>query len=329
MAKSKTTKKSAGSKPATRGKSAPKQTATQQQYARFLAQAEKIPQNEIIPLRSDVNLLISNAQLGVASVLKQQARIKKELPKVSLQAIKSLTDMGSALSYAASQVQHFAAPPDDKQELLQQAHELRRILLASADSLAAAGVLPSSSVAEIHKGHGGIDTAQDCVDLAALFQQNARAVAGKTPVTTQQIQDADDVGTRLLGLLKPSGAKKPKAGGDPLAAAVDARDRLHTLFERTWEEQVWRSGAWLFGRAVDESVPPLQSRVVGKREKKGAAGNGQSGGKNAPGGSTTGSNTSGNPPSAPGQGQNQDQSQTSTSTSTSTSNSDQKQDDTA
>lgn len=46
---------------------------------------------------------------------------------------------------------------------------------------------------------------------------------------------------------------------------TQARDRLWTLFEWTWEARVWR--AWLLGRAVDEHVPPLQSRVVGKRAK--------------------------------------------------------------
>jgi len=39
--------------------------------------------------------------------------------------------------------------------------------------------------------------------------------------------------------------------------AMRARDRLWTLFARTWETHVWRAGAWLFGREVEHRIPLL------------------------------------------------------------------------
>ena len=95
---------------------------------------------------------------------------------------------------------------------------------------------------------------------------------GTTPVTAAQVKQAGEVGTRLLAVLRPVGAKR-KAVSPDLAAAVDVRDRLWTLFERTWEDEVWRGGAWLFKRDVDEKVPPLQSRVGKKRATKAPAAN--------------------------------------------------------
>lgn len=53
-----------------------------------------------------------------------------------------------------------------------------------------------------------------------------------------------------------------------LAAVSEARDRLWTLFERSWENDAWHAGAWIHGRAVDDHVSPLQSRAVRKRAPK-------------------------------------------------------------
>jgi len=172
-------------------------------------------------------------------------------------------DCGAQDTYAAGQVERFAATPSDVKVLLAQAHKLRALLLTSADVLVLAGILPAASVAKIRQGKGSIDTAGDCVALAALFTKHADAITGKVPVTASHLQAADAVGSRLLRVLHPSSAKRPT--DKELVAASDARDRLWTLFERTWEDHVWRAGAWLFGRDVDQFVPLLMSRVVGRR----------------------------------------------------------------
>ena len=75
------------------------------------------------------------------------------------------------------------------------------------------------------------------------------------------------MGSRLLAILKPASAGR-KQRSKEAADMADKRDRFWTLFETTWEDQVWRAGAWVFKRDVDEYVPPLHSRVVGKRAAK-------------------------------------------------------------
>ena len=240
---------------------------SQAEYERFLPHAQKIAATTVRRLRADVSLAITNANHGVEAVLTGSAIIETALPKVSLHAIKDLPNLGLAVAYAAGQVDRHVPPPTDTKAQLARATELRALLLDSADSLATAGVFSKEAVKKIHVGHGGIDTAGDCVALAALFQKNAHAVRGKTPVTAAQIREAAEVGSRLLAVLRPANARK-KIKGKELAALTDARDRLWTLFETTWEDHVWRAGAWLFKRQVDEYVRPLQSRVVGKRPAK-------------------------------------------------------------
>lgn len=246
----------------------PVPAGSQEKYDLLLPEALKIPAEQVRPLRADINLAVVNAQRGVEAVLGQSDRLQKELPGVSVASISGLSEIGLALAYAAGQVERWAPAQSDVKSLLATATELRSILLASADALARVGILSPAAVAKIHEGHGSIDIAGDCIALAALFTKSAEAVRGKSPVSAAQIREAAEVGTRLIALLRPGGTRRKSAASGDLATATNARDRLWTLFERTWEDQVWRAGAWLFGRKVDSQVPPLQSRVLRKRGAK-------------------------------------------------------------
>ena len=243
-------------------------TGSQEQYAKYLPEALKIPTTEVRPLRADVSLAIINCARGVNAVLENTAAgdLESALPQVSIDALHALSDLAGAVAYAAGQVERFAPPTSDVKELMARAQKLRGLLLASADVLVLANVFTAAAVAKIRQGRGPIDAAGDCVALAALFHKHAIAIRGKVPVTPADVTACAQVGTQLLQVLRPVAAKRA-ATAKELVAAVDARDRLWTLLERTWEANVWRAGAWLYGRAVDEHVPPLGSRVVGKRPK--------------------------------------------------------------
>jgi hypothetical protein len=245
----------------------PAPVGSQEQYERFLPLAQKLPAAEVRPMRADVSLAIANAARGIEAVLAHADEVRAGLPKIQIPDVEAVRDLASAVAFAAGQVARFAPPPSDLKDLLARAQKLRALLLGSADVLVTAGILPAAPVQKIHEGHGAIDAAGDCVALAALFQKNAAAVRGKVAFTTADVQAAAELGSRLLAVLRPRSAGKKPAAKD-LAAASEARDRLWTLFEHNWESFIWRAGAWIHGRAVDAHVPPLQSRVVGKRAPK-------------------------------------------------------------
>jgi hypothetical protein len=240
---------------------APPPVGSEEQYLRFLPEAEKLPAPEVRPLRADVSVAIANAGEGLDAVLDRADEVAAALPKLSMDELRGVADLGSALAFAAGQVERFAPPPGDAMKMLSRARKLRALLLGSADTLVLAGVLPAAQVARIHEGHRGLDTAGDCVALAALFRKNAAAVKGKVVFTASDLKETAEVGRRLAGMLRPK-AVGNKGVAKELSAALEARDRLWTLFERRWEENVWRAGAWLFGRGVDDKVPGLLERVV-------------------------------------------------------------------
>lgn len=238
------------------------------EFERFLPEARKIAKSAVIPMRADVNLAITNARRGAQAVLSKKAQLKAELPGVSLDHVQNLGSLALAVAYAENQVERFAPPPRQVKKMLARAHVLRHTLLASAEALASAGLVAENAVAKIRHGRGGIDAAGDCVALASLFRRNAAAIRGKHPLSTAEIKEAADLGSQLLGVLEPKSARR-----DPSSLALrqarDSRDRLWTLLEQRWEQDVWRAGAWLYGRdGVDKHVPPLLSRAAHRSKKK-------------------------------------------------------------
>jgi hypothetical protein len=127
-------------------------------------------------------------------------------------------------------------------------------------------------VKKIERGKGRKDMGQDAVDLAALYRRHAEAIAGKTPVTDEQVSEAATLGSELAGLVKPKGARRA-APPTALAEALGRRDRLWTLIiER--HRRLRQAGAYLWVEALDEHVPPLGSRLHVKRKKKTPPGTG-------------------------------------------------------
>lgn len=192
-----------------------------------------------------------------------EKRIAVELPTVDRKRLRSLSDLALGVAYAVAQVDRGA--DGSTAVLLAKARELREILLVSAEALAKSGVIPARPVAKIREGRGAIDSAQDCVDLSALFSKYSKEVKAKTAVTPAQRKDAAEVGTELLKRLRRKGTKRKDSA--IVAAAVDARDRVWTLLVQRHDE-ARRAGMWIWGDEVDAHVPPLQSRAMPPRKKK-------------------------------------------------------------
>ncbi len=232
------------------------------QYERFLPAAMKLAPADVRVARINVTRVLHNAARGVTAVLARRAEVST-IPNVSIDAIDSLADLGDAFAYAAGIVDCYAPIVGAVQAMVAQARQLRGKLLAKADVLVVDGIVPAATVLGIHKSKGFVDMANDCVQLARLFPQYAAAVPRSVVVDPADLQAADAIGRKLIATLRPPNVKKTPP--PELVAAMDARDRLWTLFEQTWERNVWRAGANLFLRDVDAQVPPLRHATFPRR----------------------------------------------------------------
>jgi len=232
-------------------------TGSQLEYERFLPKALELPGPFVAPT---VNLgsAYHNVVEGVTNVLKERERLAREIPVLNLDDVKSLPQLVLAVIHAAGLVDRNV--PKSTLDRVACGRELRGKLLVAAEALVAAGLVSKHEVARIRKGTGFIDTAEDLVALAGLFNNHSRKIAGKTAVTSADIREAMELGTELRKTLRPKATRKAPLDADT-ARAIEHRDRLFALLSQRYD-LVRRAGAWLFGLdEVGKLVPPLGSRA--------------------------------------------------------------------
>ncbi|AKF08341.1 hypothetical protein [Sandaracinus amylolyticus] len=252
---------------ARRSTSSSDQTEGLAQYEELLPIAQRaLADGRASTFRLDPVIALQNVRAGVDAVLAHERRVRDELPRLELAQVRRLPDVALAVAYAARAAERAKnAKPRIVAPKLQRAHELRQLLLTSAESLALAGLLPAARVAKIREGRGALDVARDCVELSALFQKNAAALRNRSPVTREQIAEAATLGTELLELVRPARVRKTTKD-DAVVDAAAARDALGALLASD-HELLRRAGGWLFGSDADAHVPPLASRPLVRKKK--------------------------------------------------------------
>jgi hypothetical protein len=230
--------------------------------AEFLAEAQAIPARDVRPFRGDAALAFHNVDAGLAAVAAREAELSALPAPFDVAAMRSLRKLALAVVYAAAQVDR--SSPGTTRKRIARASELRDLLLTNAVALMKSGVLPEPKVKKILAGKGTRDLAQDCVDLAQLFRDNAAALKGKTAVTKAQIDEAARVGNELIATLQPSRGKARVPA--EVKSAVDTRDRVWTLLWTRHKEQLRRAGMWLWIDDIDRHVPPLLSNTGPKKK---------------------------------------------------------------
>jgi hypothetical protein len=231
-------------------------------FRHFLAIALEIPADQVRSARVNFTNVVQNAATGVAALAPFRDKIAK-LEDVSLEKIDAVAKIGQAFQYAVTRVDRHEPIPGDIRERLLEAHKLRAMMFAKVDVLVLDGIIPESEVAGIRKGRGPIDMAGDCVALTALIRKYASQIVGHAMITAEDLQTASDLGAQLLTELRSATAPAKTKQQEETA---EVRDRLYTLFVQTWEQNVWRAGAWVFGRDVDDHIPALGSRRHAKSE---------------------------------------------------------------
>ena len=201
-------------------------------FDHFRGVAEAVPLGRVQPLRADLNLALHNAQQAVTWVDSHREQIVA-LPGMDPNSLLELPALVGAALVADRRIERFTSK--HVRPVIEEGRALRGALLASADALVAAGILPEEKVKPIHKGRGVMNSATDCVELAMLFRQSPELLAS-TPLTPEQVDRCAEVGTALLQLLTPERGKR---------VTVRARREAILLRDRFWTLAVERAAALL------------------------------------------------------------------------------------
>lgn len=222
-------------------------------YHRVLEIARAVPAPEVKPLRIDPRLACANARAAYREFAPHLAKAR-ELPGADIDAIERLADLPGALLFAYRLVDLVNPPESDLTPRMARARKLRFMLLHQAHAAVAAGLLPEKPVARIAAGTGPIDTAEDLVALVTLYKQHESSLEGRIVATSEDLLEANRLGSQLQEDLQPARAPQKKMSADELSRAKDDRNRLATLLVSSHRELD------RVARYLGIAVPSLQSR---------------------------------------------------------------------
>lgn len=228
-------------------------------YKKHLPAAQALQADQISPFRLDLDLALANVTTGMQVAWEHEHDIPVHLPKIDLAALLALPELAVATKFAALRAEHETPGESLLQAKLSAGALLRAQLLSSAKALASNGTLPQAEVDAIIAGRGARDRAEDCISLAGLFRRHAQAIAGKHPVTAEQIDEAAAIGAFLVTHLRPANA--PKAAPAAPTPAVDIRNRLATLLVRQ-HARLQAIAHYFYPDDWEERAPPLGARIV-------------------------------------------------------------------
>lgn len=227
-------------------------------FERFLPLAEAIPEADVVAPNVDLSIARHNIERGLAAIRPHLDLVRSRLPLCPIDEVRELPSIALAAVVAADRV-GVRASDGEVMGKLAELRPMRERALVMAEILADLGHVPAERVRAIRAGNGPLDSARDAMALQQLFKEHWDAVEGKHPFSRADLADLGERGQWLFARLRPGAAvSEPAKRGD---AAV-LRDRFWTLLVQR-HEHLREAGVVVFGlRALDESVPPLGSRIA-------------------------------------------------------------------
>ena len=219
-------------------------------YAAILPEAMALQEHEIMIPRADFALLSHNFRTTAEVVDSAWDEVVVWIAKPDRSVITNAKVLSLALEKAVQDCVELASE-GVIQKKLSRAMELRSLLFAGADFGVALGLLDGAKVAYLHTGRGPRDAVEDLSALAPMFTAEVRARIPAIEEAT--VEEAKVLAAELLLEIKPDAAKAKKKGPAP---AIEVRNRIFTLVSRSYD-LLWRYGAVVWGRAVDQRLPAL------------------------------------------------------------------------
>jgi len=230
--------------------------SSQSAYESFLSAACAIEPALIEECCADIVLAYTNVTRGVEKVVGSGAVVIGKLPNVNVVDLSMLPRLVQGLAFAALQVQRELRSVSFG-TLFERAQQVRRKLRKAAEALAEANLLSDADIDEVRM-YGPPAVLEDCLELVAVLRRNEARIAGRSPVLASDIHEAEQLVEKLRVLLGQQ-SDTGESSGPSLLKAIELRDRFWTLLSQR-HDVLWRCGVWLYGREVDERVPPLPVR---------------------------------------------------------------------
>jgi len=237
-------------------------------YDHYLPVARANAPATVLVFRGDAALAHHNAHLAVTTLLMHRDAVAATGFRVDFGAIEAIPQIALALAYAVEQVEGRTGANADLQATLARARVLRDIGMSSVTTLVKSGDLRAEDLKKLRKGSGPLNLAGELDALATLVVEKQGVFRNRSPFTLAHAKESADIAAALKRQVTPKGGRKPTATA--LTAAQRDRDLLAALLVARYELLERAAGA-LWGRALEQHMPTLLSRVGVRAKKKAVA----------------------------------------------------------
>jgi len=199
--------------------------------ARVAPDAAALSVDELTQVNLDLQAATGTILGVLPEVMALREQLIKELPSFDITQLDKLEDYALALRFAHAAYQTATKPPDDLQELADEATARRQRLLADATALSFHGLVDPRKLESLKGANGIKNIAQDLQMLSHILQESWPEIQGKCGTTAEDLQAASRMGTRLtriVGLREQGPLQEP--------AVVEQRDRVFKLTMRAYDE---------------------------------------------------------------------------------------------
>lgn len=219
-------------------------------------------------VRANIAVLLEALERPAArSTLGKQLAKDAYDPSV-LTRLRAAGELFVAASDAAAALQSQLSTRDISRKLAK-VMEFRDVLLSNAKGLAAAKVLPARTVEAIARGVGPRDAIKDVIALVELFEGNANALEGKSPISSALLTEAKPLALQLDATVLPKGSKRSR--NVAVDAATERALRVFAVIVAL-RDLAWRWAALVYGEdLINDVAPKLGSRDLPGRAKNVAA----------------------------------------------------------
>ena len=234
--------------------------SAQQCFQHFGPLAQAIPTDSLEPFRIHVDIAVVNARTAVSAIRPHIDTLRRKAPECPVHEILEVQSIALGLLYASQKVMP-AASDREIEARLEAIRPMREATLRQLEVFASLGKLDKKVPAAIRRGKGSLDTAQDAVAIAGVFDEH-QSFGGKHPFSAEEIDKLRADGDWLVNVLKPQGAKGARVTRDPAAIL---RDQFGALLVARYDE-LRHAAVVVFGlKSFDEHVPALGARAAGSR----------------------------------------------------------------
>lgn len=233
-------------------------------FNRHLASALALSPEVLSRSVGDAVIARHNLLVGLQNLSGKAELLKTLWHPDRVDALFANADITDGAVFAQRRAEGIAAEQKTIRADIAHSYVLRDLLLSPLETAAKFKLIPEERVTAIRAGSGGLDTALDMISAVAVYREFDKALANKTPMTFELLDEAQKLGNKLVAQITPTKAIGKATGNDPLA---DARAEADDLARRFWTLVFLKHGEArmaareIAGNGFGRLVPPLQAAI--------------------------------------------------------------------